>query len=238
MAGYPDPRDPRIQEEIHEAVQRARDSALGSFMTEQDIANSAAGYLGPTMSAAPGIPAEIEAEVRRQAAGGRDWRRRFDADPVRPTPSQEVETDTVPSVEPRAYEPASAASMSYWMTDNQIGGLESVAHSDRETMMRDRWDPTCPSEFYRGYITMLDRILTALPRTCSLRQYLGCVDRADELVREWPGTEQRHAGARFAAMNAAQYATSGAAVDEITATMFYELSCIATCFRRACELGH
>jgi len=71
MSAWPDPHDPRVQEDIQEAVQRARNSSLGGFMSEQDIVNSAVGYLGVTYAGAPGIDMEIEREARRQLGG--DW---------------------------------------------------------------------------------------------------------------------------------------------------------------------
>ena len=63
------PRDPLVQEDIQDAVKRARDSALGSYMSEQDAINAAAGDLGAAANA-PGMDIEIQREVRRKLPTG------------------------------------------------------------------------------------------------------------------------------------------------------------------------
>ncbi|RDI69285.1 hypothetical protein [Nocardia pseudobrasiliensis] len=229
MSTYPDPRDPRVQEDIQEAVQRARDSALGSYMSEQDIVNAASGYLGVERASAPGIDIEIQREARRQSGTDwtvEDWRgshssSRDVAEPVHPGG-----TATPPA------DPVFAVTVDHWCTDAEIAAMQNYAHFDG-ALMRDRYDPTCPSEFYRGYLTALVGLVQSIGPADSLDRYQSVVTHIDDVLKSWTGQQDQLSGGAFAMTNAWQYSTSGASTPQIVAFLRGEIACLAECFRTA-----
>lgn len=65
-----DPRDPRVQEEIRDAVRRARGSAFGAFMSEQDLVNAADARLASVYGSGAGLAGEIRREAARHRQPG------------------------------------------------------------------------------------------------------------------------------------------------------------------------
>jgi hypothetical protein len=133
-----------------------------------------------------------------------------------------------------------------WLDDGTLSHLSEGVCMPH--IWEQRYDPTCPSEFYRGYATLLFRIsddafhsnanlaallidaldfvIKALPR------FIPATDRAKALM-EKAGVpivaDERTYGASFALMNFASYAERGTA-PEISATLRAELTCVARCF--------
>ncbi|MCM6775588.1 hypothetical protein NDR87_15070 [Nocardia sp. CDC159] len=227
MSAYPDPRDPRVQEDIQEAVQRARDSALGSHMSEQDLFNAASGYLGVEQASAPGIDVEIRREVRRQS--GTDWT-------VEDRRGSHAESRSDPEPEYRGSAPAADpvldVTVDHWCTDAEIEAMQNYAPFDGN-LARDRYDPTCPSEFYRGYLTALVALLQSVGPGDSMDRYRSVVTRIDDVLKTWSGHNDQRSGAAFAMTNAWQYSTAGVAVPQIVAFVRGEIACLAECFRTA-----
>ncbi|WP_406233313.1 hypothetical protein [Nocardia sp. NBC_01009] len=227
MSAYPDPQDPRVQEDIREAVQRARESALNSSMSEQDITNMAAGYLGVAAASAPGIELDIQREVRRQS--GTDWpvqdqRSRYEGPPPI-TPAE-------PSPGVSAPDPVFGVRVDHWCTDEEIQGIQGYATYDN-TMMQSRYDPTCPSEFYDGYLTALVGLMQSVAPHDTLDRYRSVVETIDGTFKTWPGTRDRSTGAALALTNAWEYANSGSSVIQILAHLHGEIACVADCFQIA-----
>ncbi|MEV0296171.1 hypothetical protein [Nocardia sp. NPDC050710] len=227
MSAYPDPRDPRVEEDIREAVQRARASALGSCMSEQDITNLATGYLNVAGASTPGIELDIQREVRRQS--GTDWtvqdRRGRDEGPPPTTPAE-------PSPRVDAPDPVFGVTVDHWCTDQEIHGIQGYALYD-STMMQSRYDPTCPSEFYSGYLTALVGLMQSVAPHDTLARYRSVVETIDRTFKTWPGSPDRSSGVAFALTNAWEYANSGASVIQILAHLRGEIACIADCFQIA-----
>ncbi|MBB5913187.1 hypothetical protein BJY24_002054 [Nocardia transvalensis] len=233
MSTYPDPRDPRVQEDIQAAVRRARDSALGSYMSEQDIVDAASGYLGVGHANAPGIDTEITREVRRQS--GTDWTVEDHRGSRSHTPY--VQEPAVPDAggtapPPPVVDPVLGVTADHWCTDAEIAAMRNYAHFDG-ALMRDRYDPTCPSEFYRGYLTALVGLVQSIAPTDPLDHYRSVVTRIDEILKTWTGQQDQRSGGAFAMTNAWQYSTSGASMPQIVAFLRGEIACLAECFRTA-----
>jgi hypothetical protein len=98
-----------------------------------------------------------------------------------------------------------------------------------------RYDPSCPSEFYRGYVSLLGWISKAIqqnPTLSSLRKSISAFHVAvDSLAHD-----QRQQGANFALMNVAAYADAGT-IQQIQATLSAEMPCIAHCFIKNRQRG-
>src|SRR5436190_225337 len=101
--------------------------------------------------------------------------------------------------------------------------------------MSQRYDATCPSEFYRGYATVLVQVKDALPKIAGLMALRQLVDQMDATIRSLPGDERR-SGASFALTNVASYVQSGSQ-QQVAATLSAEVVCIANCFYRNRTLG-
>jgi len=122
-----------------------------------------------------------------------------------------------------------ASMISAWLDDGALSGIARQAVAD-PSIWAQRYDPTCPSEFYRGYATLLIRVRDAFrsnPNLATLRQL---IDAFDTAIKNLPADERRN-GASFALMNVASYAQRGTA-PQISATLAAELTCIAHCFAR------
>ncbi|MFG1795056.1 hypothetical protein [Nocardia sp. NPDC049149] len=238
MSTYPDPHDPRVQEDIQEAVQRARDSAFGSYMSEQDIYNAASAYLGAEQASAPGIDIAIQHEVRRQSDTGwtvEDHRSSQTRSQDVPEPAHPGHGGaTIPAAP--ATDPVFGLTVDHWCTDAEIAAMQNYARFDG-TLMRDRYDPTCPAEFYRGYLTALVGLLQSIGTTDSLDHYRSVVTHIDEVLRSWTGHQDQRTGGAFAMTNAWQYSTSGASMPQIVTFLHGEIACLAECFRTASWRG-
>jgi hypothetical protein len=97
-----------------------------------------------------------------------------------------------------------------------------------QSIWAQRYDPTCPSEFYRGYATLLVRIGDAFRLNPSLAALGRLIDAFDLAIKALPADERRN-GANFALVNVASYARAGTA-PQVSATLAAELPCIARCF--------
>ena len=114
-----------------------------------------------------------------------------------------------------------------WLDDETLSRLASRGVADR-SIWAQRYDPTCPSEFYRGYATLLVRVSDASRSNRSVAAVRQLIDALDVVIKGLPGDERRN-GASFALMNVASYAHVGT-VPQISATVAAELTCIAHCF--------
>ncbi|MCM1983753.1 hypothetical protein [Lyngbya confervoides] len=114
-----------------------------------------------------------------------------------------------------------------WLENSMLSRIANEGVSD-PSMWGQRYDPLCPSEFYRGYATLLaqvDRELRSNPNLAALRQLIDALDLA---IKAMPADERRN-GANFALCNVAAYAEKGT-IAQIRATLTAELVCIARCF--------
>jgi hypothetical protein len=114
-----------------------------------------------------------------------------------------------------------------WLGDTTLSQLASQGVCDPSTWAQ-RYDPACPSEFYRGYATLLNRIGGAFRTDANLAALRQLIDAFDPVIKALPADERRN-GASFALMNVASYAERGT-VPQISATIAGELTCIARCF--------
>jgi len=113
------------------------------------------------------------------------------------------------------------------LDDRTLSQLASQGVAD-PSMWAERYDPTCPSEFYRGYATLLARIGDAFQTNANLAALRQLIDAFDLAIKDLPANERRN-GANFALMNIDSYAQQGT-VPQISATLAAELTCIAHCF--------
>lgn len=114
-----------------------------------------------------------------------------------------------------------------WLDDSGLLRLANQGVAD-PSMWAQRYDPTCPSEFYRGYATLLFRIGDVFQSSASLAALGQLIDAFDLAIKALPADERRN-GADFALMNVASYAQVGT-VSQISATLAAEFTCIARCF--------
>jgi hypothetical protein len=113
-----------------------------------------------------------------------------------------------------------------WLDDATLSRLANQVCS--QSIWAQRYDPTCPSEFYRGYATLLVRIGDALRLNPSVAALGQLIDAFDLAIKALPADERRN-GANFALVNVASYAQAGT-VPQVSATLAAELPCIARCF--------
>ncbi len=113
-----------------------------------------------------------------------------------------------------------------WLGDGTLSRLSQGVVDP--SMWEQRYDPTCPSEFYRGYATLLARIGDAFQFNANLPALRQLIEAFDQAIKALPVDERRN-GASFALMNVASYAEVGTA-PQISATLASELACIARCF--------
>jgi hypothetical protein len=121
----------------------------------------------------------------------------------------------------------SANIMAAWLDDGTLTRLAGQGVA-APSMWARRYDPTCPSEFYRGYATLLIRVGDAFRSKANLTALRQLIDAFDLAIKALPANEQRN-GASFGLMNVASYAQAGT-VPQISATLAAELTCIARCF--------
>jgi hypothetical protein len=117
--------------------------------------------------------------------------------------------------------------MGAWLDDGTLSRLASQGVCD-PSIWEQRYDPTCPSEFYRGCATLLTRIGDTFRANANVAALGQQIDAFDQVIKALPANEQRN-GASFALMNVASYAQRGT-VPQISATLAGELTCIARCF--------
>jgi len=86
----------------------------------------------------------------------------------------------------------------------------------RSAIWAQRYDRSCPSDFYRGYATILLRVRNDFhsnPNVGALRRQIDAYDRRSRRFRR-----RERNGASFALMNIASYAQAGTP-DQISATL-------------------
>ena len=233
MPDYPDPRDPLVQEDIQDAVKRARDSALGSYMSEQDAINAAAGDLGAAANA-PGMDIEIQREVRRQFPTGspvQNWGDFHSSEERTPEPDV-LGPEPVSGVRSSSVDPVFDVRVDHWCADDEIRALQGCAPFDN-SLMQNRYEPTCPSEFYRGYLTPLVGLVQSVGVDDTVERYRWVANEIDETVKTWSGTSDQCSGAGFSMANAWEYSVSFASVAQILAFIRGEIACVAECFQIA-----
>lgn len=114
-----------------------------------------------------------------------------------------------------------------WLDDGALSKLAGDGVADRG-MWAHKYDPTCPSEFYRGYSTVLSRIDDGFRSNANIAMLGRLINAADVAVKALPADERRD-GASFALANVAGY-LRGATVQQLAMTLSAELVCIARCF--------
>jgi hypothetical protein len=116
-----------------------------------------------------------------------------------------------------------------YLDDDRLAQLRSPAIDPRT--LEIRYDPTCPSEWYRGYATGLIAARAELQQATTVGNAARLVDTLDQSIQapDDPAgpVSQPLAGYKFALMNAYLYATSASSVQQILHTMDLELPCIA-----------
>jgi hypothetical protein len=114
-----------------------------------------------------------------------------------------------------------------WLDDGALSHFAGQGPRD-PSLWAQRYDATCPSEFYRGYATLLLRFNEAFPPRADMSALAALVEAFDSAIQGLPADERRN-GASFALMNVASYAQMGT-VQQVAATLIRELPCIAQCF--------
>jgi hypothetical protein len=114
-----------------------------------------------------------------------------------------------------------------WLDDAQLLSLANQGPPSPQCMAT-RYDPTCPSEFYRGYASLLSQVNAALRTVSGPLALRLLIDNLDAAIKALPAGELQN-GASFALMNVASYEQSGT-LPQVTATVATELVCIAHCF--------
>ncbi|MET0987703.1 MAG: hypothetical protein ABW034_20090 [Steroidobacteraceae bacterium] len=120
-----------------------------------------------------------------------------------------------------------SATLLPWLDDSALSRLANFGVSDR-SMWDKRYEPNCPSEFYRGYATLLMRIGDQFHANANLTVLGQLVDAFGTDIRALPAGELRK-GASLALANVAGYAEEGT-VQQISATLNVEVVCVARCF--------
>ncbi len=126
----------------------------------------------------------------------------------------------------KAFQPPSPAPAD-WYGDNDIA-LFAGQGAASPAIWAQRHDPSCPSEFYRGYLSLLGWISNALRRNPTLPSLRESIEAFNAAVKALPADERRN-GASFVLMNVAYYAEAGT-IPQILATLDAEIVCIAHCF--------
>lgn len=112
-----------------------------------------------------------------------------------------------------------------WLDDDTLAHFATDGVSD-PSLWQARYDPGCPSEFYRGYATMLSYVAAVL--RMNAHSLVNQIDALNATIQQLPADERRN-GANFALMNVATYTQSGT-LPQIAQTVDAELVCIARCF--------
>jgi hypothetical protein len=128
---------------------------------------------------------------------------------------------------PPAAARAASASLLPWLDNTTLKHIAEQAQPD-PLLWSQRHDPTCPSEFYRGYATLISRLSDALRPEPTVFALVPLIDAFDAAVRDLPA-DDRTQGATFALMNAASYANGGDA-PLVFEVLEREQPCIAQCF--------
>ena len=114
-----------------------------------------------------------------------------------------------------------------WLDDDQLRQLAKQG-IPVASITAHRYDAMCPSEFYRGYATLLFLINGAIRKVSGQKALIVLIDEFDSAIKVLPDDEQRN-GASLALTNVASYARAGT-VPQVAGTVAAELVCIAHCF--------
>lgn len=118
-----------------------------------------------------------------------------------------------------------------YLRDDQLSAM--LRPQVRQEIMQTRYDPACPSDWYRGYATGLVLARNAIRTAVNPAHALQLIDAADQGVPVPPGpgpASQDLAGLKFATMNACSYAQAAGNVQQIVSTLDEEMPVIARCF--------
>ena len=123
-----------------------------------------------------------------------------------------------------------------WLTGKQIAKLRQPTIN--QNLMQARYDPSCPSEWYRGYVSAIWMIRNSMEGVTSLQRVKTIIESVDQSISAASALgDERHNGAAFATANAAEYAKSAHTVAQVIHTLDLELPCIALCFSTNKENG-
>ena len=81
----------------------------------------------------------------------------------------------------------------HWCADDEIRALQGCAPFDN-SLMQNRYEPTCPSEFYRGYLTPLVGLVQSVGVDDRVERYRWVANEIDETVKTWSGTSTNAPG--------------------------------------------
>jgi hypothetical protein len=116
----------------------------------------------------------------------------------------------------------------HWLKNKQIAGLQRPTVN--QELLQSRYDPSCPSEWYRGYVSVLWAIRSVIQAATTKGQLIKIVDGVEDSAKLLPADDQRRLGASFATMNVAEYTKAASTVAQVINTLDLELPCIALCF--------
>lgn len=253
-----DPSDPRVAEEIRAAVRRARDSAFGSYMSEQDIVRQASGYYttehGPL---SPAADSAIRAESRRQAAAPGSLSRQQPAEPYPASEAASAPAAGTAKKKKEKHKPPSASArppeepwdalmravITDWLADEDIYTFLGAAPPSAVRTERNWADGTAPADFYRAQLTALAVVYQAVGRNpdAGIRQCEQVVSRVlDHIHHTWEfDGGDLASGFVFASMHLDGVFANHPGLD--VATVIYdlrmEIACLADCFRGSRALG-
>ena len=114
-----------------------------------------------------------------------------------------------------------------WLDDISLSQIANQGTSD-PSIWAERYDASCPSEFYRGYASLLAKVNNEFNSNPDISGLRHLVEAIHPVIQALPMDERRN-GANFALINVAGYAQAGS-VQQISATLNAELICIARCF--------
>jgi hypothetical protein len=247
----PDPDDPLVREEIRSAVKRARDSAFGSYMSEQDLARSAEGHLIDTYGTSA-ISAQftdaVHHEVRRQTEISARFRGAeiliSHAPENTPGSSDSASANNADGYGAAAHlqhapgaDPVAGMVVDHWFGDAEMLSLRGTSRFSQSLLQRS-YDPSAPRDFYRGYAVGLVALVQMVAPNDTLLHYRGAIDQVDEIItRTWTGTQDQIGGVTFATANAYQYSTGDGTVRELVEALRIEIAVIAECFYLAMQHG-
>jgi hypothetical protein len=98
----------------------------------------------------------------------------------------------------------SANTLAAWLDDVTLSNLAAQG-AVNPSLWAARYDPTCPSEFYRGYATLVARVGEALRGSATSVALARLIDEFHQAIQTLPADERRN-GANFALTNVASYA--------------------------------
>lgn len=224
----PDPYDPRVQEEIRNAVKRTRGSAFGSYLEEQDLAKATQAKLANVYGS--GLDAAMTSAIRHEM-NRQTW-----TEAALTTPDMTIlpgDIDNGPPARLRpSPDPLAGLRADHWFTGEEMRSLRQCAFYPRD-MLRRRYDPDRRPNFYRGYVVALTALAKGIGPEDSVQRYWDVIEHTGAMMRTWPGTKAQAAGVRSGLANAFGLAGSGNPVSALAVVVRMEIACGAECFHLA-----